>query len=110
MALPEHGMGYQKVLVDLHNGITLYGMRNPNKILDELIRAFDIMFLDDDAMDKHHYEPEKYKDVDLWMETMDKYGYVQDGKVVVPEREEADYLPYPPREPKGGGDGEELPF
>lgn len=92
-------------------GITLYGgPRNPWKILDELIQAFDIMFIDDSAIDKLDYEPEKYKADDLFWETMNEYGYVQDGKVVVPEREEKDYLPYPERENKNGGDGEELPF
>jgi hypothetical protein len=75
-------------------GITLYGLRNSTKILDELIRAFEIMFLDDNAMDKYHYESEKYKDVDLWMETMDRYGYIIDGKVVIPERDESEYLPH----------------
>jgi hypothetical protein len=89
-------------------GITLYGLRNPTKILDELINAFGIMFIDDDAEDKLHYEPEKYKDRDLYFETMETYGYVIDGVVKVPEREESEYLPY--KREKRSGDDEEFPF
>ncbi|MBP9758744.1 hypothetical protein KBD45_03540 [Candidatus Dojkabacteria bacterium] len=91
-------------------GITLYGgPRNPQKILDELIRAFDIMFIDDEAIDKLDYESEKYKAEDLFLETMDKYGYVTDGKIIVPERDESEYLPYKINW-EAPGDDSELPF
>lgn len=91
-------------------GITLYGgPKNPWKILDELIRVFEIMFIDDEAIDKLDYEPEKYKAEDLFFETMKNYGYIQDNKIVVPEREETYYLPYPPRVDKKHNE-EELPF
>jgi hypothetical protein len=44
----------------------------------------------------YDYEAEKYKDIDLFTPTMLKYGYLLsfDGKIVIPEREESDYLPY----------------
>ena len=56
------------------------------------------MFIDDSAIDKLDYEPEKYKAEDLFLETMNEYGYVIDGKIIVPEREESEYLPYKQKE------------
>lgn len=94
-------------------GITLYGgPRNPFKILDELVGAFGIMFIDDEAIDKYDYEPEKYKDVDLFTPTMIEYGYtVVDGVVTVPEREESEYLPYNKNEVADDISGDsDLPF
>lgn len=102
---------YDNVVCFKGYGITLYGApRNPWKIFDELIRAFDVMFIDDSAMDKLYYEPEKYNAEDLFLETMNKYGYVIDGKIIVPKRTEEDYLPYSPREDNGGEIDDELPF
>jgi hypothetical protein len=72
-------------------GITLYGPRNITKIMDELVRAFDLMFIDDDAIDKLDYEPENYDASVLFWETMNKYGYVKDGKLTVPERDTSEY-------------------
>jgi len=92
-------------------GITLYGgPRNPTKILDELISVFDIKFIDDGAIDMYDYEPEKYKNIDLFIPTMLKYGYLLDfdGKIVIPEREESDYLPY--SETNETDKNEDLPF
>lgn len=86
-------------------GITLYGHKNPNKILDELITTFDIMFIDDDAIDKLHYESEKYNSENLFFETMKEYGYVTDGVIKVPQRNEIDYFP-----PEAKKDDSELPF
>lgn len=92
-------------------GITLYGgPRNPTKILDELINAFNIMFIDDEAIDKLDYEPEKYDADKLFHETMDKYGYVTDGKVIVPAREESEYEPFKRDEEEKTGDDSDLPF
>ena len=92
-------------------GITVRGS-NPTKILDELIQAFDIMFLDDDAEDKLHYEPEKYKEEDVYWETMDSYGYVIDGVIQVPERDDSKYLPFPKIElsSSNNDDDDDLPF
>lgn len=78
-------------------GITLYGTgRNPTKILDELIKSFDIRFIDDKSIDLYHYETKKYENIDLFTTTMIEYGYLLnfDGKIVIPERVEYDYLPY----------------
>jgi hypothetical protein len=78
-------------------GITIYGnSRNPTKILDELINTFDIMFLDDDAMDKYYHEPDKYNNSYLYIETMIKYGYIldSDGKIKIPKRNISEYLPF----------------
>lgn len=92
-------------------GITLYGgPRNPLKILDELIKTFDIMFIDDSAIDKLDYESDKYKPEDLFWETMDEYGYVTDGKIVIPEREEKDYLPFATKESRRIEGEDELLF
>lgn len=94
-------------------GITLYGgPRNPFKILDELVNAFGIMFIDNDSIDKYYYEPEKYKDVDLFTPTMIEYGYtVVNGTVTVPEREESEYLPYNRTEVDDNDSGDsDLPF
>lgn len=88
---------YGNVIFFKGYGITLYGgPRNPTKIIDELIKVFDIKFIDDEAIDMYDYEPDKYKDIDLFTPTMLKYGYLLgfDGKIVIPEREESDYLPY----------------
>ena len=78
-------------------GITLYGgPRNPIKILDELVNAFDIMFIDDESIDKYNYEPKKYDDVDLYTSTMVEYGYLlkRGGGIVITERDENEYVPY----------------
>jgi len=77
-------------------GMTLYYPQNPNRILDELIKIFDIEYIDDDAFCNYIYEPEKYKDIDLYIPTMLKYGYFLgvNGKIVIPKRTEKDYLPY----------------
>lgn len=79
-------------------GVTLYGFgRNPTRIFDQLIKVFDVMFIDDRVMEKLVYEPEKYEDKgqELYETTMQKYGYsIVDGKTVIPEREEKDYKPY----------------
>lgn len=94
-------------------GITLYGgPRNPFKILDELVNAFGIMFIDNDSIDKYYYEPEKYKDVDLFTPTMIEYGYtVVNGTVTVPEREESEYLSYNRTEVDDNDSGDsDLPF
>jgi len=87
---------YGNVVLFKGYGITLYGEpRNPMKILDELVRAFDIMFINDESIDKYDYEPDKYKDVDLFTPTMIYHGYiVVDGVVTVPERDESEYIPY----------------
>jgi hypothetical protein len=92
-------------------GVTLYGgPRNPKKILDELIKVFGVKFIDDEAIDMYDYEPEKYKDIDLFIPTMLNYGYLLgfDGKIVVPKREESEYLPFRTKEKDDDGDG--LPF
>ena len=91
-------------------GITVRSNSNPCKILDELIQVFDIMFLDDDAEHKLHSEPENYKEKDIYWETMDIYGYVTDGVIQVPEREESQYLPFPRIELPLSDDGDNLPF
>jgi hypothetical protein len=79
-------------------GITLYGnmRRNPRKILDTLITTFKIKFIDDDAIDDYYHEPELYKNIDLYTPTTLKYGYLIDfnGDIVIPQRNENDYLPY----------------
>ena len=73
---------------------------NPVKILDELIKAFDVMFIDDDYMEILAYEPKEYEDVDLYLTTMVKCGYLakKGGGIVIPEREERDFLPYDKRD------------
>lgn len=104
---------YGNVVLFKDYGITLYGgPRNPFKILDELVSAFGIMFIDDESIDKYDYEPEKYKDVDLFTPTMIEYGYnVVDGVVTVPEREESEYLPYNKNEVTDDTSGDsDLPF
>lgn len=88
---------YGNIIFFKEYGITLYGgVNNPMKIIDELIKVFDIKFIDDDSIDKYDYEPDKYKDIDLFIPTMLNYGYLLgfDGKIIIPEREEAEYLPY----------------
>lgn len=93
-------------------GITLYGgPRNPTKILDELIKVFDIKFIDDEAIDKYDYEPDKYKDIDLFIPTMLSFGYLLgfDGKIIIPERDEYEYLPYK-SEDDNDDSNSDLPF
>lgn len=70
------------------------------------------MFIDNDSIDKYYYEPEKYKDVDLFTPTMIEYGYtVVNGTVTVPEREESEYLPYNRTEVDDNDSGDsDLPF
>lgn len=92
-------------------GITLYGgPRNPTKILDELVKAFDIKFIDDDSIDKYDYEPDKYKNIDLFTPTMLSHGYLLgfDGKIVIPERDNRDYLPY--NKETNSDEDNDLPF
>ena len=104
---------YGNVVFFKEYGITIYGgPRNPTKILDELIKLFDIKFIDDEAIDMYNYEPGKYKDIDLFTPTMIKYGYLLgfDGKIVIPEREESDYLPYKDDSKSKDGDDQDLPF
>ncbi len=102
---------YGNVVFFKDYGITLYGgPRNPTKILDELIKVFDIKFIDDSAIDKYDYEPDKYENIDLFIPTMLEYGYLLnfDGKIVIPEREEADYLPY--KNDDKGTENNDFPF
>lgn len=102
---------YGNVVFFKDYGITLYGgPRNPTKILDELISVFDIKFIDDESIDMYDYEPEKYKNIDLFTPTMLKYGYLLgfDGKIIIPEREESDYLPY--SEADEINENKDLPF
>jgi hypothetical protein len=102
---------YGNVVFFKDYGITLYGgPRNPTKILDELIKVFDIKFIDDSAIDMYDYEPDKYENIDLFIPTMLEYGYLLgfDGKIVIPEREESDYLPY--KENSSTDNNQDLPF
>jgi hypothetical protein len=74
-------------------GITIRGLRNPTFILDELIKTFNIMFIDDEAEELLYYEPEKYKVNDMFIDVMGKYGYIIDGELIIPQREEDELKP-----------------
>lgn len=87
---------YGNVVFFKEYGITLYGPVNPTKILDELINTFSIKYILDESIDLYHHESDKYKNIDLYTPTMLNHGYLLgfDGKIIIPEREESDYMPY----------------
>ena len=92
-------------------GVTFYGSKNnPTKIIDELINNLEIKFIDDSYEEMFFYEPEKYKDINLWTVCMIRYGYLLDfdGNIIVPEREDESYKPYDPSQKKIENDN--LPF
>lgn len=62
-------------------GITAYAGNNPSEILSELYQAFGVMFIDDHAIEKYDYEPEKYENIDLFLETMIKYGLINEMEI-----------------------------
>jgi hypothetical protein len=120
-----HIIGEDEYLVDEYDnvvtfngyGITIRG-QNPYKILDELIQVFNIMFIDDEAMDQLREEPEKQTLDEVYETTMIRYDYsIVDGKVIIPKRTEDFYKPYVDRvivftkdDDTNQDDDDELPF
>jgi hypothetical protein len=76
-------------------GLTAYGANNPTFLLDELVKAFNVMFIMDEDIELYEYQPEIYQNIDLFTPRMIYSGYMLnfDNEVIVPERDEKDYLP-----------------
>jgi hypothetical protein len=97
---------YDNTVIFKGRGITSYGSVNITKILDELITAFEIMFIDDDDLQFIYHNP-NCSVMELSIETMTRYGYIENREVKVPIRDESEYLPFN----DGSDDGsDDLPF
>jgi hypothetical protein len=71
--------------------ISVYGRNNPTKILDELIKHFQVKFLTDEEIE-HLLREEEYTVDFLCNRVMSDYGYFKDNeKIIVPIRKLEDY-------------------
>lgn len=75
--------------------LTSYGLNNPTKIMEELIKTFDAKFITDNELEILYYESENEINMnELFDNSMKRFGYLIDDKIVVPKRKDECYIPY----------------
>lgn len=88
---------FGNTVIFLGNGLSLReNSTNPTKILDELIKNFNIKFIDKETERELEYFPEKFKNIDIFKTITIKMGYFLGWKnqIIIPQRCELDYHPY----------------
>ncbi len=72
--------------------LTVYGLNNPTKIMDELIKNFNAKFITDNEELLLFHNSELFDEIDvLYDNVMEKYGYLNNGIISIPNRIESDY-------------------
>ena len=88
---------FGNTVIFLGNGLSLReNSTNPTKILDELIKNFNIKFIDKETERELEYFPENFRNIDIFKTITIKMGYYigYKNQIVIPKRCELDYQPY----------------